>query len=187
MRYDEYKFIKADINTLENMLEKMPEDRVVERIGFESRLKKMQAKLEGFTPSEPPMLCYAQVPFQPGQEEPGIMPETISAIIGAASLAAGGSIRVREIHNNLITLESLTKEAHQRMETAVQNLSAAEAGAVDTGDSDAAAKAAAAKAAAAPASAAKAAASNPLREMMEQTEVRWGHDRLKREWSKATG
>ena len=171
MRYDEFIFIRSDIATLEQMLSRMPEENVIERMGLESRLKKMQAKLEGITPPAPPMLCYARVPRQPGQEEPGIMPVTILAIIGAAGQVTGGRIRVRTVQDNLITLESLTPEAHQRMEAAVQDLSAAGAG--DDGGQKPQD----------PTGDAPAAAAKLLREMTEQAGVSWGHDRVKQERS----
>ena len=45
--YVEYMSYAAEINTLKRLLEGLPEERAIERIGFENRLRKAQQKIEG--------------------------------------------------------------------------------------------------------------------------------------------
>ena len=123
MRYNEYRFLQADIATLEGMLERMKDhDNVIERIGLESRLRKQQRKLEGITAPAPPLLVHARMPWADGQVEPGVEPRDLSIIMTAAVCAAQGPIRIRSIAENLITMECLTPEAHERFEKAILEL-----------------------------------------------------------------
>ena len=122
MRYDEYNFLQSEVNTLTGMLEKMPDSMVVERIGLEYRLRKTQARLEDQAPPLKPMLAYARIPMNPGQAEPGMEPAELSAALTAAACATGGALRVRSIHDNLITFDVLTEEAHAGLRTAIPGL-----------------------------------------------------------------
>ena len=62
MNYKEYAFTASEITQLEYMLNIMPEDREVERIGLEYRLEKARQRLEGIP--IPPTPRSADVAFQ---------------------------------------------------------------------------------------------------------------------------
>ena len=62
MNYKEYSFTASEITQLEYMLSIMPENREIERIGLEHRLKKARQRLEGM--SIPPKPKSVHVNFQ---------------------------------------------------------------------------------------------------------------------------
>ena len=119
MRYEEYIFIRSDINTLRGLLDRMPEDRDVERIGLESRLRKQEAKLEGVTPPEPPRLLHITMPTISASGEPCVRPDDLLAISEAATMTAGDALLLREIKGNHITLEAPSQEAHRLLAEAI--------------------------------------------------------------------
>ena len=94
MDYEEYQFIRADIGTLENLLERMPEDHEIERISLEGRLKKQRAKLEGVTPPPRPIefTVFLKGAGPPGST--GMRVDAFNAIIRAAGIAADGEERL---------------------------------------------------------------------------------------------
>ena len=51
MTYNEYMWCRSEIYTLERLLGRLAEDRVVLRIGYEERLQRARQKLEGCYPA----------------------------------------------------------------------------------------------------------------------------------------
>ena len=54
MTYNEYMWCRSEIHTLERLLSRLAEDRVVLRIGCEERLQGARQKLEGVVPPPRP-------------------------------------------------------------------------------------------------------------------------------------
>ena len=58
MTYEEYMGYASQIGTLEHLLETLPEDRTIERMGFESRLRRIENRLRGVpVPPQPKKLA----------------------------------------------------------------------------------------------------------------------------------
>ena len=72
MNYKEYAFTTSEITQLEYMLSKMPEERVVERIGLEHRLEKARRRLEGVPIPPRPIIAHLAFRGKPVVDEVGI-------------------------------------------------------------------------------------------------------------------
>ena len=64
MTYNEYMWYRSEIHTLERLLGRLAEDRVVLRIGYENRLRRARQRLEGVAP--PPRPKKMEVTFNGG-------------------------------------------------------------------------------------------------------------------------
>ena len=62
MKYEEYVFTSSEITQLEDLLDRLPQDMDVERMGLESQLKKARERIAGVEPPAPPKR--ARITFQ---------------------------------------------------------------------------------------------------------------------------
>lgn len=72
MKYDEYAYNTSEITHLEAILDRMPEERVVERMGLEYRLSVAKERIEGVPIPEPPQKVYVTFRGKPVREDLGI-------------------------------------------------------------------------------------------------------------------
>ena len=95
MTYLEYMSYAAEINTLKRLLEGLPEERAIEGIGFECRLRKAQQKIEGVSVPPRPKKLSLSFTGEPVQDHHGIdanfAAEAISNICDAVRLTAAGA------------------------------------------------------------------------------------------------
>lgn len=82
MRYEEYLLTASEISQLEDLLDRMPEERVIERMGLESQLKRARSKIDGVDPPAPPRKARLSVRGAPVQAGSGI-----EANFGAKTMA----------------------------------------------------------------------------------------------------
>jgi hypothetical protein len=54
MNHDEYNFVSSEIKELESLLEKIPKQKAINRIGLEARLKSAKEAIAGFNPEQSP-------------------------------------------------------------------------------------------------------------------------------------
>ena len=72
MRYEEYAYDASEISQLENILSKMPEERVVERMGLEYRLSIARERIKRVPIPEVPQRVYVTFQGRPVREDSGI-------------------------------------------------------------------------------------------------------------------
>ena len=95
MTYNEYMWYRSEIYTLERLLGRLAEDRVVLRIGYEERLQRARQKLEGVVPPPRPKKLEVSFTGEPVQSYYGIdanfAAESITIISDAVRLATAGA------------------------------------------------------------------------------------------------
>ena len=95
MNYREYTFTASEITQLEYMLKKMPEKRVMERIGLEHRLEKARRRLEGVPIPPRPIivhLAFGGKPVAGGVGiDAGFAGRATTAFAESTALTAAGS------------------------------------------------------------------------------------------------
>ena len=95
MTYNEYMWYRSEIYTLERLLGRLAEDRVVLRIGYEERLQRARQKLEGVVPPPRPKKMEVSFTGEPVQSYYGIdanfAAESIAIISDAVRLATAGA------------------------------------------------------------------------------------------------
>ena len=95
MTYNEYMWYRSEIYTLERLLSRLAEDRVVMRIGFEERLQRARQKLEGVVPPPRPKKMEVFFTGEPVQSHYGIdanfAAESIAIVSDAVRLATAGA------------------------------------------------------------------------------------------------
>ena len=95
MTYNEYMWYRSEIHTLERLLERLAEDRVVLRIGYENRLRRARQRLEGVTPPPRPKKMEVTFTGGPVQSYYGIdanfAAESIAIISDAIRLDTAGA------------------------------------------------------------------------------------------------
>ncbi len=89
MRYKEYVSYRSEIAQLEEILSEIPDDRFIEKIGFESRLETARKAIEGIAPLPSPV--YAKILFR---GKPVIDTHAISA-----SFATKATSKFTEVHS----------------------------------------------------------------------------------------
>lgn len=72
MTYVEYMSYAAEINTLKRLLDGLPEERAIERIGFQNRLRKAQQRIEGVPIPPRPKKLSVSFTGKPVQADRGI-------------------------------------------------------------------------------------------------------------------
>ena len=72
MTYNEYMWYRSEIHTLERLLGRLSEDRVVMRIGYEERLQRARQRLEGVIPPPRPKKMEVSFTGEPVQSYYGI-------------------------------------------------------------------------------------------------------------------
>ena len=72
MTYNEYMWYRSEIYTLERLLSRLAEDRVVLRVGYEERLQRARQKLEGVVPPPRPKKMEVSFTGEPVQSYYGI-------------------------------------------------------------------------------------------------------------------
>ena len=95
MTYNEYMWCRSEIYTLERLLGRLAEDRVVLRIGYEERLQRARQKLEGVIPPPRPKKMGVSFTGEPVQSYYGIdanfAAESIAFTSDAVRLATAGA------------------------------------------------------------------------------------------------
>ena len=95
MTYNEYMWYRSEIHTLERLLGRLSEDRVVLRIGYEERLQRARQKLEGVVPPPRPKKMEVTFTGEPVQSHYGIdanfAAESITITSDAVRLATAGA------------------------------------------------------------------------------------------------
>ena len=95
MTHKEYMWYRSEIYTLERLLERLGEDRLVMRIGFEERLKRARQKLENVVPPPQPKELDVSFTGKPVQAYHGIdanfAAESIAITSDAVRLATAGA------------------------------------------------------------------------------------------------
>ena len=95
MTYNEYMWYRSEIHTLERLLSRLAEDRVVLRIGYEERLQRARQKLEGVIPPPRPKKMEVTFTGEPVQSHYGIdanfAAESVAIISDAVRLATAGA------------------------------------------------------------------------------------------------
>ena len=95
MTYNEYMWYRSEIHTLERLLERLAEDRVVLRIGYENRLRRARQRLEGVAPPPRPKKMEFTFTGEPVQSYYGIdanfAAESIAIISDAVRLDTAGA------------------------------------------------------------------------------------------------
>ena len=95
MTYNEYIWYRSEIYTLESLLSRLAEDRVILRIGYEDRLQRARQKLEGVLPPPRPKKIEVSFTGEPVQSHYGIdanfAAESIAIISDAVRLATAGA------------------------------------------------------------------------------------------------
>jgi hypothetical protein len=95
MTYNEYMWYRSEIYTLERLLSRLAEDRVVLRIGYEERLQRARQKLEGVVPPPRPKKMEVSFTGKPVQSYYGIdanfAAESIGITSDAVRLATAGA------------------------------------------------------------------------------------------------
>ena len=95
MTYKEYMWYRSEIYTLERLLGRLAEDRVIMRIGYEDRLERARQKLEGITPPPRPKTMEVTFTGEPVQANYGIdvnfAAESIAMISDAVRLDTAGA------------------------------------------------------------------------------------------------
>ena len=95
MTYNEYMWCRSEIYTLERLLGRLAEDRVVLRIGYEERLQRARQKLEGVIPPPRPKKMGVSFTGEPVQSYYGIdanfAAESIAGTSDAVRLATAGA------------------------------------------------------------------------------------------------
>ena len=95
MTYVEYMSYAAEINTLKRLMEGLPEERAIERIGFQNRLRKAQQKIESVPVPPRPKKLSVSFTGEPVQSHYGIdanfAAESIAIVSDAVRLATAGA------------------------------------------------------------------------------------------------
>ena len=95
MTHKEYMWYRSEVHTLERLLGRLAEDRVVMRIGYEDRLERARQKLEGVVPPPRPKTMEVSFTGEPVQSYYGIdanfAAESIAIISDAVRLATAGA------------------------------------------------------------------------------------------------
>ena len=95
MNYNEYAWYRSEIHTLERLLGRLAEDRVILRIGYEDRLQRARQKLEGVVPPPRPKKMEVSFTGEPVQSNYGIdanfAAESVAVISDAVRLATAGA------------------------------------------------------------------------------------------------
>lgn len=116
MTYEEYMSYASEIGTLERLLERTPEHRTIQRIGFQSRLVRIRQKIEGVPVPPRPKRLAAAFGGEPvidgygidsnfGAEAVTIFSDTIRLIVAASTgeLKATGEIPRTTLSQPIIT------------------------------------------------------------------------------------
>ena len=82
MKHEEYVFTSSEIAQLEDLLDRLPQDMDVERIGLESQLKKARTRIDGVEPPAQPK--WARITFR---GEPVLDSSGIEAGFGAKAMS----------------------------------------------------------------------------------------------------
>ena len=100
MNYNEYISTKSQIAQLENLLERMPQERAVERMGLENRLKKIRARITGIASPARPREAYISFKGKPVSDNVGIALDfggkaiaLFSDIVTAAAAGLSGELK----------------------------------------------------------------------------------------------
>ena len=72
MRFEEYAYNASEVAQLERLLETMPEDRAVERMGLAYRLQRARARIAGVPVPNPPKKVYVTFRGRPVLDSAGI-------------------------------------------------------------------------------------------------------------------
>ena len=95
MTYNEYVWYRSEIYTLELLLNRLAEDKVILRIGYEERLQRARQKLEGIVPPPWPKKMEVSFTGEPVQSHHGIdanfAAEAIALVSDAVRLATAGA------------------------------------------------------------------------------------------------
>ena len=95
MKYEEYMSVVSEIAQLEDLLLGLPEDMVIERMGLESRLERIRARIEGVRRPSAPKKAYVTFRGKPVRDNSGIAAgfgaEALSAFSDAVMMAAAGA------------------------------------------------------------------------------------------------
>ena len=95
MTHKEYMWYRSEIHTLERLLGRLAEDRVVMRIGYEDRLERARQKLEGVVPPPRPKIMEVSFRGEPVQSHYGIdanfAAESIAIVSDAVRLDTAGA------------------------------------------------------------------------------------------------
>ncbi len=81
MKYEEYTFTASEIAQLEDLLDKLPDDMVIERMGLEARLEKAKSRIADVPRPQAPKRAY--LPFR---GKPVLGSSGIAADFGASAL-----------------------------------------------------------------------------------------------------
>ena len=96
MKYKEYMSVVSEIAQLEGLLAGLPEDMVIERMGLESRLEKVRARIEGVRRPSAPKRAYITFRGKPVMDNSGIAAgfgaKALSAFSDAVMTAAAGTL-----------------------------------------------------------------------------------------------
>ena len=94
MRYEEYAYNASEITQLEGLLDKLPEERVVERMGLEHRLSMLKEQMKDIPVPEMPQRVYVTFRGKPVREDTGVDANFGATAMGlftdAVALAAAG-------------------------------------------------------------------------------------------------
>ena len=117
MRYSEYCSTASEITRLEHLLSIMPEEREVERIGLESRLKKARKRLEGVTPPRKPIEFTIKLHGLAQRDRSGLPPGSVMRAIRAGILATNGEedLRIVQIGDDDVAFEMKGEETRDRI------------------------------------------------------------------------
>ena len=95
MKYEEYMSVVSEIAQLEGLLAGLPEDMVIERMGLESRLERVRARIEGVRRPSAPKKAYVTFRGKPVRDSSGIAAgfgaKALSAFSDAVKTAAAGA------------------------------------------------------------------------------------------------
>ena len=97
MRYEEYIYNASEISQLERLLDKLPEERVVERVGLEHRLSSLKEQMKDIPVPAAPRRVYMTFRGRPVRDDTGIDANFGTTAMGlftdAVAMAAAGSAR----------------------------------------------------------------------------------------------
>ena len=95
MRYEDYAYHASEITQLERLLEKMPEEMTVERLGIEYQLSQTKERIEGVPIPPVPQKVHVMFRGKPVYEESGIdanfSARAMKLFVDAVAMAAAGS------------------------------------------------------------------------------------------------
>ena len=100
MKYEDYTYHASEITQLERLLEKMPEEMTVERLGIEHALSRARGRIEGVPIPPVPQKVHVTFRGKPVYEESGIDANfgarAMKLFVDAVAMAAAGSAGILE-------------------------------------------------------------------------------------------